>query len=247
MADVSYVLPDTLPGVPDAREALALRAGCDMVEVGPGDAPPPDLPWLLRIVSIDEDGCDRPRWHDRAWTGAFISETVRSAGRAPSAVVIEPGEEWCRAGDLVRAIAAIRDGLHARSGEAPTVLLTNRADQSLRDGATFSEFWGYLLRHAPHLATCTGIALDAPEFYAATKTRMAPELALLPAGALRYVRVHTRGGKPDLGEPLPWRAVFALVRRAPGPVAIAPAVEDPDALEPAILFCMLSLQGRAFT
>lgn len=247
MADVSYVLPDTLRGAPDAREALALRAGCDLVEVGPGDAPPPGLPWLLRAVSIDEDGRDRPRWHDRAWTGAFVEETVRAAARAPSAVVIEPGEEWCRPADLVRAVAAICDGLYARSGQIPTILLANRADQSLHDGATLAGFWEYLLRRAPDLAACTGIALDAPEFYAATKTRMAPELALLPAGALRYVRVHTRGGKPDLGEPLPWRAVFALVRRAPGPVMIAPAVGDPDALEPAILFCMLSLQGRAFT
>ena len=76
---------------------------------------------------------------------------------------------------------------------------------------------------------------------------MTAELALVPPGALRYVRLHTRGRKPDLGEPLPWRAVFGLVRRAPGTVLIAPAVEDPAALEPAILFCMVSLQGRAFT
>ena len=247
MAEVSYVLPDTLCGPPDAREALALRAGCEMVEVRPNDAPPQGLPWLLRAASVDEDGGDRPRWHDRAWTTAFVAETVRSAERAPSLVVIEPGEEWCGPGDLVRAVAALRDGLQARFGGAPAVLVANRADQSLHDGATIAEFWDYLLRRAPDLSSCSGIALDASEFYAATKTRMASELALLPPGVLRYVRVHTRGGKPDLGEPLPWRAVFTLVRRAPGPVAIAPAVKDPDALEPAILFCMLSLQGRAFT
>ena len=76
---------------------------------------------------------------------------------------------------------------------------------------------------------------------------MTAELALVPPDALRYVRLHTRGQKPDLGEPLPWRAVFGLVRRAPGTVLIAPAVEDPTALEPAILLCMVSLQGRAFT
>lgn len=247
MADVSYALPDTIRGDPSGREAFARRSGCDLVEVAPGEAPPPELPWLLRIASTDQEGRDRPRWHDRAWTGAFAAETVRSAGRVPAGVLIEPGEEWCRPADLVRAVAAIRDGLHARFGEAPAVLLANRADQSLCDGAAFAEFWDRLRRHAPHLAPCTGIALDAPEFYAATKTRMAAELSLLPAGALRYVRVHTRGRKPDLGEPLPWRAVFALVRRGPGTIMIAPAVQDPDELEPAILFCMVSLQGRSFT
>ncbi len=127
------------------------------------------------------------------------------------------------------------------------ILVANRAEQSLSDGAAIADFWDHLLRHAPGLAPYAGIALDAPEFYAATRTRMTAELALVPPGALRYVRLHTRGRKPDLGEPVPWRAVFGLVRRAEGTVLIAPAVEDPTALEPAILFCMVSLQGRAFT
>jgi hypothetical protein len=247
MADVNYVLPDTIRADPAGREAFALRTGCDLVEVAMGDAPPPELPWLLRIASADEDGRDRPRWHDRAWTATLVGEALRPAKRAPAAVVIEPGEEWIQPSDLVRAVAAIRAELTGRFGELPGVLIANRADQSLRDGAAFAEFWGHLLRRAPHLLSHTGIALDAPEFYAATKTRMAAELARLPAGALRYVRVHTRGRKPDLGEPLPWSAVFTLVRRTPGTVMIAPAVQDSDALEPAILFCMVSLQGRTFT
>lgn len=247
MADVSYVLPDTLRGEPAERETFALRSGCDLVEVAVGDTPPPALPWLLRAASIDEDGRDRPRWHDRNWTAAFVAEALRAAGRVPAAVVIESGDEWSRPADLLRAITAIRDGLLARFGEAPAVLVANRAEQSLPDGAALAEFWDHLLSHAPDLAPHSGIALDAPEFYAATRTRMTAELALVPPSALRYVRLHTRGRKPDLGEPLPWRAVFGLVRRAPGTVLIAPAVEDPTALEPAILFCMVSLQGRAFT
>jgi hypothetical protein len=137
--------------------------------------------------------------------------------------------------------------LIARFGAAPAVLVANRAEQSLPDGAALAEFWAHLLRHAPHLACHAGIALDAPEFYAATKTRMATELALVPSGSVRYVRLHTRGRKPDLSDPLPWRAVFAMVRQAHDTVLIAPAVEDPAALESAILFCMVSLQGRAFT
>ena len=247
MADVSYVLPDTLPGEPAEREALACRSGCDLVEVAVGDVPPPTLPWLLRTASIDEDGRDRPRWHDRAWTAAYVARAAGPAERPPVVVMIEPGDEWSRPADLVRAIAAVRDGLLARFGTASPVLVANRAEQSLPDGTALAEFWDHLNRHAPGLSPIAGIALDAPEFYAATRTRMTAELALVPPDALRYVRVHTRGGKPDLGEPLPWRAVFGLVRRAPRTVLIAPAVRDPAALEPAILFCMVSLQGRAFT
>lgn len=247
MADVSYVLPDTLPGEPAEREAFACRCGCDLVEVAAGDAPPPALPWLLRAASTDEDGRDRPRWHDRAWTAVFVANAAGPADRAPAAVVIEPGDEWSRPADLVRAIALIHDGLLVRFGEAPAVLVANRSEQSLPDGAALAGFWDHLRRHAPDLAPHAGIALDAPEFYAATRTRMTAELALVPPDALRYVRLHTRGRKPDLGEPLPWRAVFGLVRRAPGTVLLAPAVRDPAALEPAILFCMVSLQGRAFT
>ncbi len=247
MADVSYVLPDTLPGEPAEREAFACRCGCDLVEVAVGDAPPPALTWLLRAASSDADGRDRPRWHDRAWTAAFVATAAGPAERAPAAVVIEPGDEWSRPADLVRAIAAVRDGLLARFGEAPAVLVANRAEQSLPDGAALAGFWDHLRGHAPELVPHAGIALDAPEFYAATRTRMAAELALVPPDALRYVRLHTRGRKPDLGDPLPWRAVFSLVRRAPGTVLLAPAVRDPTALEPAILFCMVSLQGRRFT
>ena len=246
MADVSYVLPDSLAGYPADREAFARRCGCDLVEVASGDAPPPALPWMLRAASIDEDGRDQPRWHDRAWTAAFVAE-VLAADRAPFAVTIEPGNEWSRPADLVRAIVTVRGGFLARYGEAPVVLVANRAGQSLSDGATLAGFWEYLRDRAPELAPHTGIALDAPEFYAATRTRMTAELALVPHDALRYVRLHSRGRKPDLGDPLPWRAVFALVRQAPGTVLLAPAVRDPTALEPAILFCMVSLQGRAFT
>ncbi len=247
MADVSYVLPDTLSGEPAERETFARRCGCDLVEVAPGAAPPPALPWLLRAASTDEDGRDRPRWHDRAWTAAFVSAVLGAGDPALAAVVIEPGDEWSRPADLVRAIAAVRDGLHARFGGAPAVLVANRAEQSLPDGVALAGFWDHLRRRTPELAPHTGIALDAPEFYAATRTRMTAELALVPPDALRYVRLHTRGGKPDLNDPLPWRAVFGLVRRVPGPVLLAPAVNDSTALEPAILFCMVSLQGRAFT
>ncbi len=247
MADTSYVLSDTLPGEPAEREAFARRSGCDLVEVAVGGAPPPALPWLLRTTSTDEDGRDRQRWHDRNWTAAFVAEAFGATDRAPAAVVIESGGEFCRPADLVRAIVAIRDELLARNGTTPSVLVSNRAEQSLPDGAALCEFWDHLIRHAPELAPHAGIALDAPEFYAATRTQMSSELALIPPDALRYVRVHSRGRKPDLGEALPWRAVFGLIRRAPGTVLIAPAVEDPAALEPAILFCMVSLQGRAFT
>jgi len=247
MADVSYVLPDTLRGEPAEREAFALRSGCDLVEVAIGDALPPAMPWLLRATSTDEDGRDLPRWHDRTWTAAFVAEALGAVDRVPAAVVVEPGNEWSRPADLLRAIAAVRDGFLHCFGKAPAVLIANRAEQSLPDGAALAGFWDHLLRHAPDLAPHAGIALDVPEFYAATRTRMTAELALVPPDALRYVRLHTRGQKPDLGEPLPWRAVFGLIRRAPGTALIAPAVEDPTALEPAILFCMVSLQGRAFT
>jgi hypothetical protein len=247
MADVSYLLPDTLSGDPSEREAFALRSGCDLVEVAIGDAPPPAIPWLLRAASLDEDGRDQPRWHDRAWTAAWAANAVRIADRPPIAIVIEAGKEWNGPGALVRAIAVIRDGFHVRFGASPAGLLANRVDQSISDGAAFAEFWDYLLLQVPSLAPYTGFALDAPEFYAATKSRMTAELERVPPDALRYVRIHTRGGKPDLGDPLPWRAVFRLIRQASGTVLIAPAVKDPAALEPAILFCMLSLQGRAFT
>lgn len=246
MADTCYVLPDTLLGEPAEREAFARRSGCDLVEIAVGDAPPPALPWVLRAASTD-DGRDRQRWHDRNWIAAFVARIAGDADRVPAVVVIESGDEFCRSADLVRAIVAIRDGLLARFGTSPPVLVGNRAERSLPDGVAIAGFWDYLLRHAPELAPHAGIALDIPEFYAATRTRMAAEIALVPPDALRYVRLHTRGRKPDLGDPLPWRSVFGLVRRAPGTVLIAPAVEDPEALEPAILFCMVSLQNRAFT
>ena len=247
MADTSYVLPDTLPGEPAEREAFARRSGCDLVEIAVGDVPPPALPWILRAVSTDDDGRGRQRWHDRNWTAAFVARVAGDADRAPAAVVIGSGDEFCRPADLVRAIVAIRDGLLARYGTAPLVLVSNRAEHSLPDGAAIAAFWDHLLRHVPGLAPHAGIALDVPEFYAATRTRMATEIALGPPEALRYVRLHTRGRKPDLGDPLPWRSVFGLIRRAPGTVRIIPAVEDPEALEAAILFCMVSLQNRAFT
>ena len=247
MADVTYVLPDTLRGDPAEREGLALRTGCDLVEVAHGDSPPPALPWLLRTASTDEDDGDWPRWHDRAWTSAFVAGVAVPGGRPPAAIVIETGNEWNRPGDLARAIALVRERYLARSGVAPAVLVANRAGQALSDGATIAEFWDHLRSRSPDLVVHAGIALDAPEFYAATRTRMAAELALIPPDALRYVRVHTRGGKPDLGEPLPWRAVFGLVRQALGTILIAPAVQDRASLEPAILFCMVSLQGRVFT
>lgn len=247
MADVSYILPDTLRGDPSEREAFAVRSGCDLVEVALGDLPPPAIPWVLRVASTDEDGRDQPRWHDRAWTTRWAADAAGTADRPPTAIVIEPGKEWNGPGAIVRAIAAIRDGFHVRFGANPAVLIANRADQSIPDGAGFAEFWDHLLRQVPALAPHTGLALDASEFYAATRSRMAAELTLVPPDALRYVRLHTRGGKPDLGDPLPWRAVFGLIRQASNTVLIAPAVEDPVALEPAILFCMLSLQGRAFT
>ena len=216
MADVSYVLPDTIPGEPAEREAFASRSGCDLVEVAVGDVPPPALPWLLRAASMDEDDRDRPRWHDRAWTAAFVARAAIPAD-APTGRGPDRARERVESPlDLLRAIAAVRDGLLARFGTAPAVLVANRAEQSLPDGAALAEFWDHLTRHAPELAPHTGIALDVPEFYTATRTRMTAELALVPPDALRYVRLHTRGRKPDLGEPLPWRAVFGLVRRAPG-------------------------------
>lgn len=246
MADIWYVLPDTLGGDPAGREALARSTGCDIVEVGPANLPPPTLPWLLRVVARDEDGRDRPRWRDRAWTAALVTRAT-AGDRAPTAVVVEPGDEFCTPADLVRGITAIRDGCADRYGAAPAVLVANRAEGALPDGGALAEFWDYLLRHAPDLSPHAGVALDVPELYAVTRTRMAAELALVPPGALRYLRVHTHGRKPDLGEALPWGAVFGLVREAPGTVWIAPAVTDPAALEPAILFCMISLQGRRFT
>lgn len=247
MPNVTYILPDTLAGASDDRELLALQAGCDLVELGPGGSLPPTLPWLLRTAAADEHGRDLPRWYDRAWTTAFAAGLAPGADRAPAAVVIEPGSDRNRSGDLVRAIAAIHEALLGRFGTPVPVLVANRADQALPDGTALAEFWDYLVGHAPALAPHAGIALDAPELYAATRTRMAGELALLPPGALRYLRLQTRGKKPDLGDPLPWRAVFSLVRNAPGPVLIAPAVREPGDLAPALLFCMVNLQGRAFT
>ncbi len=247
MPNVTYVLPDTLFGAPAAREALALQTGCDLVELGPCYPLPPTLPWLLRTASVDEHGRDLPHWYDRTWTAAFVAALVSDVDRAPDAVVIEPGADRNRPGDLVRAIAAIHDALLVRFGMPVPVLVANRAEQALPDGAALAEFWAYLVGHTPTLVPHAGIALDAPELYAATRTRMAGELALVPPEALRYLRLQTRGKKPDLHDPLPWRAAFALVRKAPGPVLIVPAVRDPEQLAAAILFCMLNLQGRAFT
>lgn len=247
MFEVSYVLPDTLGGDPAGRERLARVAGCDLVEVAIGDAPPPSLPWILRAASVDEDGRDLPRWHDRAWTSAFIAGLARIAGRPPAAVVIEPGSEWNRPSDIIQAIASIHEGLSSGLWMGPTVLVATCDEQSIPDGAAVAELWDHVIHRFPDLALHAGIALDASAFYAATRTRMAQELALVPPDALRYVRVHVHGKKPDLADPLPWRSIFDLVRRAPGAVLIAPAVEDQAALEPAILFCMVSLQSRAFT
>lgn len=247
MADVLYVLPDTIRGGPADREALALRSGCDLVEVSPGDAPPPGLPWLLRASSMDEEGADAPRWYDRSWTAGFIGGLVDQYPRAPVTVVIDPGNEWSRPKDIVRAIGAIRDRFHARCAESPAVLVANRAAQSIPDGQSLEEFWSFLVGAKPDLAVHAGIALNVPELYAVARSRLEEDLARVPLPALRYVRVHTRGRRPDLGDPLPWRAVFGLVRRAPSTVLIAPAVDHTSALEPAILFCMVSLQGRAFT
>ena len=247
MPNVTYVLADSIPGTPASREALALQAGCDIVEVKARDSVPPSLPWLLRLSSIDEHGRDLPRWFDRAWTDALADSLPLDADRAPEAVIIEPGADRNRSGDLVRAIGTLHGTLFERFGMRIPVLVANRADQALPDGAALAEFWDYLVRHAPDLAPCAGIALDAPEFYAATRTRMARELALVPPVSLRYLRLQTREKKPDLSDPIPWRAVFGLVRKSPGPVFLSPAVRDPVQLAPSILFCMVNLQERPFT
>lgn len=247
MADVSYVLPDSIQDDPAGREALALRTGCDFVEVGPGVAAPEKLPWVLRAVPASVDGPALQRWRDRAWTAAFAAGAAAAVERVPAAVLIGPGDEWTGPADLARAVAAIRDGFLVRFGEAPSVLIANGEGDARDAGTELAEFWDHLRRRAPGLVAHSGIAVDAPALYAVTRSRMAAELELVPVEALRYVRVHSRGRRPDLGEPLPWRAVFDLVRRAPGTVMIAPAVRDREALEGAILFCMLSLQGRAFT
>ena len=247
MPNVTYVLPDSLSAPPAPREALALQAGCDIVEVGPADSVPPSLPWLLRLSSIDEHGRDLPRWYDRTWTTALAGSLAPDTDRAPEAVTIEPGSDRNRLGDLVRAIGAIHGALFERFGTRVPVLIANRADQALPDGAALAEFWEYLARRAPDLVLCSGIALDASELYTTTRTRMVAELGLLSPASLRYLRLHTRGRKPDLNDPLPWRTVLGLVRKAPGTVLIAPAVRDPAQLEPAILFCMVNLQERPFT
>ena len=248
MADVSYVLPDTFPGEPAEREAFACRSGCDLVEVAVGDAPPPALPWLLRAASIDEDDRDRPRWHDRPGPPRSWRQRPVTGDRPPAAVVIEPGDEWIPAGRPGPGDRRVRAGLLTRFGTASPVLVANRAEQSLPDGAALAGFWDHLNRHAQDLAPHVGIALDAPEFYAATRTRMTAESALLPPTRFGTLRAgSTRGGgKPD-SSASPSPGGPGLVRRAPGTVLIAPAVRDPAALEPAILFCMVSLQGRAFT
>ncbi len=216
MADVSYVLPDTFPGEPAEREAFACRSGCDLVEVAVGDAPPPALPWLLRAASIDEDDRDRPRWHDRAWTAAFVATAAGTGDRPPAAVVIEPGDEWIRPADLVRAIAAVRAGLLTRFGTASPVLVANRAEQSLPDGAALAGFWDHLNRHAQDLAPHVGIALDAPEFYAATRTRMTAELALLPPTRFGTSGSTRGGGSRTSASPSPGGPSSAWSAGRPG-------------------------------
>lgn len=247
MPNVTYVLSDSLPGTPAARETLALQVGCDIVEIGPGESVPPSLPWLLRLSSTDQHSRDLPRWYDRAWTDTLSGSIADGADRAPVAVTIEPGADRNRPGDLVRAIGAIHEALLGRFETQVPVLVANRLDQVLCDGATLAEFWEYLVRRAPDLVPFAGIALDGPEFYAATRSRMVDELALLPLPSLRYLRLHTRNKRPDLADPLPWRTVFGLVKKAPGTVLLAPAVRDPVELAPAVLFCMVNLQERAFT
>jgi hypothetical protein len=247
MADIRYVFPDTLGGDPSSREQLARLAGCDLVEVGPGDPVPPSLPRVLRVGSTDDEARELPRWYDRAWLEAFVGETVEFSGSVPAIAVIDPGAERNRHSDLVRAITTIRHGFLTARGAAPLVLVQNGADRAIPDGAALADFWDYLVRHAPALAPFAGIAVDVPGLYEVARSRTKDELSLVPAEALGYLRIHTRGGKPDLADAVPWKAVFALVRKTLRPCAIAPAVRDPALLEPAILFCMVNLQERAFT
>jgi len=161
--------------------------------------------------------------------------------------VIEPGPDRNRPADLVRAIEAVRGAAPTGPAPPPSVLVAHRPGQAIPDGAGLAEFWAYLVRRAPALAPHAGLALDPSALYAAARTRTAAEVARIPPGAVRYLRVHWQGERPDLADPVPWRSVFRLVRKNPGAVLVAPAVLDPGRLEAAILFCMVMLQERAFT
>ena len=161
----------------------------------------------------DEDGRDRPRWHDRAWTAAFVARAAGPADRAPVVVVIEPGDEWSRPGGPrpgdrrhPRGIPRpLRQG-SAGPGRQPGRAVPSRRQQRSRSSGSTSTAM------LPTSHPIAGIALDAPEFYAATRTRMTAELALVPPGALRYVRLHTRGRKAR-----PRRAPSLAGRLRPGP------------------------------
>lgn len=214
-----------------------------------GSAP---LPYIIHTEpSLPRmDGCGLRmqaalRWYDAEWVEKLVAMVVGVAERlnaAPTAVEIHPGDKRNGNGNVVEGMIAIRDAFEEKFGASPAVLLENRNDgQFIGTGKGIARFWEHLVANAPELAGDCGVVLDVSQLHTNCKNRNADLLAdldAIPRDALKAFHIHRlHRFVPSFNDPIPWTAIFALIRDLDRPVLINPEVHHLSLIEPTMEFC----------
>ncbi|MDN7025959.1 hypothetical protein FGU65_13875 [Methanoculleus sp. FWC-SCC1] len=180
------------------------------------------------------------RWYDDAWVTTFVEMLLgieEFLGSPAAAVEIHPGDARNTHEDLILAVDDIVEAHESAFGFAPLVLLENRTNQIIADGADMAAFWDCIRTEAPETACRFGFVIDLQQLYAVTRGRLAAAFSEVPQRAIAGLHVHHRHRCPSPSDPIAWEDVFAVVRKIDRPLLVTPAVHDARRVQDAMGFC----------
>jgi len=180
------------------------------------------------------------RWNEMRWVEAFVRMILsisRYFEKAASVIEIHPGDRRNSFNDIGSSIEFLLDSYKKSFDFEPLILLENRTDQFISNGAKIREYWAFLIEKFPHLEAKTAIVLDIQQLYTATKESFLDEYYKIPTGAINGLHIHHLHRAPSLSDPIPWKEVFKKAIILDGQVLVNPEIHHKNKVQDAIKFC----------
>lgn len=178
------------------------------------------------------------RWREDEWTDRYarsLALIARRLGPPPEVVEVHAGR-GNGIGEVVAAMARLRDALSEEVGAAVTVAVENKAGQAV---ATAED----LIAAAERMGEGLGIMLDVPNLWKAGRRQAERGIKDIPADRLVGLHVHERHRAPAPGGTEDWEAVRRLLGATDRAVLVNPEVFHRSELLAALRFIGEALLG----
>jgi hypothetical protein len=180
------------------------------------------------------------KWYHRKWTTRYIDMIIMMSHylNSPASVIeIHPGYRKNSFEDIALFIGLLLESYHDEFDCVPLILLENRTEQFISRGRDIADYWEYLVSNHPGLVEHTGIVLDVQQLFTRTRGRFFDEFTSIPEECLKAFHIHTRHRWPRLGDEIPWRIVFGMIKELDGNILINPEIHQKNRVSQAIRFC----------